>query len=236
MTNEVAKIETMELQRAPITPMDMLQIAVEKGADLDKLEKLMDMQERWEKTEAKKAFVAAMAKFSAECPTIDKTKSAHHNTKYAGLAETLEQIRDLLSRCELSHSWKTGQDASGITVTCCITHAAGHSECTSMTAAPDNTGSKNSIQAIGSTATYLQRYTLFAVLGLASSESDNDGNAAPMDFITDDQAMNLEALAEEVGANKAAFLKYFKVPSFAEIAACRLDQATAALETKRKSK
>lgn len=30
-----------------ITPAHMLQIAVEKGADLDRLQQLMDLQDRW---------------------------------------------------------------------------------------------------------------------------------------------------------------------------------------------
>lgn len=31
-----------------ITPMHMLQVAMEKGADLDRLQQLMGLQERWE--------------------------------------------------------------------------------------------------------------------------------------------------------------------------------------------
>lgn len=47
-----------------------------------------------------------------------------------------------------------------------------------MSAEPDGSGSKNAVQAIGSTNTYLQRYTLFSVLGLASVDMDDDANGA----------------------------------------------------------
>lgn len=35
-------------------------LAMERGADLDKLQQLMELQQRWEASEARKAFVAAL--------------------------------------------------------------------------------------------------------------------------------------------------------------------------------
>jgi hypothetical protein len=52
----------------------------------------------------------------------------------------------------------------------------GHSELTKMTAPSDTSGQKNSIQAIASTITYLQRYTLLAATGLTTKDMpDDDG-------------------------------------------------------------
>jgi hypothetical protein len=233
--NQVTKkedIQSTELTKSsPITPMQMLQTAVDQGADLDKLQKLMDLQERWEASEAKKAYVISMAQFRDKCPNIDKTRAAH-NSKYAGLAETIDQIKNLLSECGLSHSWKTNQENVEITVTCCITHTQGHQESTSLTAPPDGTGSKNTIQAIGSTVTYLQRYTLFSVLGLASKEQDNDGANMAV-YINLDQKEELITLIKETGADVAKFLKYLGVPSVDEIWAKKFAEAKAALEKKR---
>lgn len=175
------------------TPAYMLQLAVEQGADLAKLEKLMDLHERWSATEARKAYVAAVAGFRGECPAIDRAVQGH-NRKYAGLADTLEQIKSLLSKYGLSHTWKTSQESAAITVECCLTHLQGHTECTKLTAAPDTTGNKNSIQAIGSTVSYLQRYTLFAILGLASKEMDDDGNKTADDLIGPVQVKRLEVI------------------------------------------
>ena len=44
-----------------ITPMDMLRIALTQGADIDKLQQLMEFKERWEANEARKEFDNAMA-------------------------------------------------------------------------------------------------------------------------------------------------------------------------------
>lgn len=203
--NDIVKKESTDVA---ITPTQMLAIAVEQGADLDKLEKLMDLQERWEDKQAHKNYIASMSRFRSECPVIERTKSGH-NIKYAGLAESLEQIKDLLAECGLSHSWSTVQDGSVTSVTCTVTHVDGHSESTSLSAAPDTSGSKNAIQAIGSTVSYLQRYTLFAILGIASADADTDGNfETPPDAI--DAIMGATTLDELQTVFKKQWAKYPK--------------------------
>ena len=42
-------------------PMQMLAVAVQQGADIAKLEKLMELQQRREQAQARKAYVAAKA-------------------------------------------------------------------------------------------------------------------------------------------------------------------------------
>ena len=80
-----------------------------------------------------------------------------------------------MSEQGLTASWSTTQEANQVTVTCRITHVLGHYEETSLSSAHDNSGGKNAIQAIGSAITYLQRYTLLALTGLATKDQDNDG-------------------------------------------------------------
>ena len=168
----------------------------------------MDLAERWQDNEAKKAYIEAMNKFRAECPVIERTKKAH-NSNYAGLAETLDEIKDLLSECGLSHTWKTKQEDGMTSVTCCVTHIKGHQECTSLSAPNDTSGSKNAIQAMGSTVSYLQRYTLFSILGIASKEMDNDGGA-PVEYITEEMANLLDSKIEENELDRVKFNSWLK--------------------------
>lgn len=162
-----------------ITPMQMLQIAVERGADMAMLEKLMSLQERWEANEARKAYVAAMSEFKSEPLTLEKNKQvAFDSTKYSHA--TLDQVCDVvgpaLSRHGLSHRWDIEQrEHDVISVSCVITHAMGHSERVTLSAKPDASGKKNAIQAIGSAVSYLSRYTLIAATGLAARDMDDDG-------------------------------------------------------------
>jgi len=230
--------KAQELQQAPssaiaTTPAQLLQIAVDKGADIERLEKLMDLQLRWEASEARKSFVEAMTEFRAECPVITKNRDAH-NSRYATLAHTLSLVQGLLSKYGLSHTWKTEQGESGlIAVTCCVTHRQGHQECTSMSAQADTSGSKNSIQAIGSTVSYLERYTLFAILGLASTDQDDDGAAGDQGAITDEQAANLQALFDEVGGDLPKFLQPYNCDSIETMPAKFFKRAVKRLEDKR---
>jgi hypothetical protein len=183
----------------PVTPNQLLQLAVETKADVAHLEKLMDLQFKWEANQARKVYVKALSNFRADCPIIPRTLKGY-NSNYAGLSETLEHIKGLLSIHGLSHSWRTQQVDQVVSVTCRLTHVEGHYEETSLSAMPDTSGNKNSIQAIGSTVSYLERYTLFALLGLASQDMDDD--AQGMDKPTAQQKM-IENLIIEAWNNYA---------------------------------
>lgn len=164
--------------RLAVTPMDMLQMAVSQGADLDKLEKLMALQERWEANEARKAFNEAMGEFKAESITVNKDSDVSFGTtkySHASLGNICNVIGAALARHGLSYRWNTQQTEGKIKVTCVISHRSGHSESVSLEASADASGGKNNIQAIGSTVSYLERYTLLAATGTATENQDDDG-------------------------------------------------------------
>lgn len=198
---------------AVMTPAHMLAIAVQQGADLDRLQQLMDLQERWEAAQACKAFAAAVAGFKADPPKITKNKHVRFQTT-KGITEydhaTHDEVCDKISRAlaahGLSHRWNVEQVDGRIRVTCYLTHVAGHSESVQMTSAPDDSGGKNGIQAIGSAVTYLQRYTLLAITGMSTGDADDDDDgrataasytapAAPADYET--WKADMTALADE---------------------------------------
>jgi len=166
-----------------VTPMQMLQHAMSQGADLDRLQQLMDLQERWEANQARKAFVAAMAAFKSEPIQILKTKQVNipggAKFAHATLANVCDGVIANLSKHGLSHKWDLEQNEQGlITVTCVITHESGHSEKVRLSAGADDSGKKNSIQQVASTITYLERYTLMAACGLSAKDMDDDGRGA----------------------------------------------------------
>ena len=153
-------------------PAALLQLAIEKGGSIEQLEKLMDLQERWQKQLARKAFFVALAAFQAEVPDLQKTKKGH-NYFYAPLGSITKAIAPTMTAHGLSYRWEISED-KGISVTCIVSHDEGHSEKSSMSGEADKTGSKNDIQARGSAVTYLQRYTLISALGLSTADVDND--------------------------------------------------------------
>lgn len=168
------------------TPAELLRIAVTQNADLAKISQLMDLQERWERGEAKKAYVVAMNAFKANPPQITKNEIAEFVGKNGEIVEweysTLDHIHDAvlseLSRHGISHRWIVEQPKpETVRVTCVLTHKLGHSEQTTLEGPVDHSGSKNAIQAIGSSSKYLERYTLMAATGLADKSPDTDGLA-----------------------------------------------------------
>ena len=156
--------------------------AMDPQFDVAKLQALLAVKKEWEADEARKAFVVALNAFKANPPQIVKDKQVAFDTgkgrtayKHAGLDNASELIGAALAGHGISHRWNVEQDGANIKVTCILTHALGHSEQVSMTAQADTSGSKNSIQAVGSAVSYLQRYTLFAASGIAPKNVDDDG-------------------------------------------------------------
>lgn len=169
-------ITVQRKQTAEINPLSLLQSAIEKGIEPDKLDRLYDLQERYEKSQSQKAFNHAMSEFAKNAPKLVKDKNVSFKQtqyKYVTLASVVNAVQKVMSKLGLSHRWKTTQDNNQITVECIVTHEQGYSESSSFTAPPDISGAKNSIQAIGSTISYGQRYTLLSILGLSAFEDDD---------------------------------------------------------------
>lgn len=219
----------------PVTPMDMLNRAVQSGADIDMIEKLMNLQERWEIGQARKMFDAAVAKAKTEIPVIARNATGHNAKKYADFAAIAGVVDPILGRHGLSYRFRTIQTDKAITVTC-VLFGHGHSEENTLTGPPDNSGNKSAIHSIGSTLTYLQRYSLVQALGLAASNDDDGKLASNGESITLEQVEQLIAIADEVGADKEAFCRYFRVDGFADISTKDFPRAVAALNKKRAAK
>lgn len=163
------------------TPMTLLAAVIEKGGDMETLNKMLDMQERWEKMEARRQYNVAMAKFRAEAIQVIRSRTVEKGplagTKYAVLSDFVNACAQSLADNGLAASWRlTKDDEKWIEVACIIRHSAGHQEETTMGGPPDVGGAKNAIQARASTVSYLEKYTFKMALGLAEQNDDDDGN------------------------------------------------------------
>lgn len=164
------------------SPKELLAIGAERGASVEQMAQLFELQLRWEANEARKAFNAAMGEFKKEPPQINKNKSVKFGTTaydHATLDHVVDMVTPALSKVGIRHRWENAQLESGwVAVTCILSHDQGHSESTTLKAQADTSGSKNGIQAIASTVTYLQRYTLLGATGLAAVGTDDDAQKA----------------------------------------------------------
>ena len=244
VANRVSTMEVDKIKPTVQSPMEIISQAVARGAgekELAIIERMFEFDLKVKAQTAKEAYNEAMAEWKANAPHILKNKEVSYSTskgqtayKHATLGNVADTINSSMSPFGLHASWRTDQPNGKITVTCTVSHKLGHSESTQLTADSDNSGSKNPIQALGSTITYLERYTLLALTGLATHDQDTDGlPPESTEPISDDQFATLNVLIEEVGANKKAFCKYLKVDDLDHLPASKYGFAVKALEKKR---
>lgn len=207
-----------------VHPGQMIQALMAKpDIDTDKLEKMFELQERYEANQAKKAYHNAMSTFGALVPPLTYDSWVNYKTDkgvteygFASLAGTMTKLQEAMNQCELKATWKTESVGEGRTkVTCYMTHSMGHSESTSLDALPDPSGGKNSIQAVKSTVSYLKRITFEALAGLATKADDADdgANSAPAKCISPQQLRSITTKIAKVGAESKKILELFGVES-----------------------
>lgn len=179
--SELARIEPVN--GSDPTPMAMLDRALSSGASPETLEKLMDLQERWQNRAAKAAYDADMAKMQGDLPVIEKTR-AGHGWKYADWGDIKKQINPVLQRYGFAITHRIDARDKDIVVTAICSHRDGHREETSLPLPYDTSGSKNTVQARGSTVQYGIRYTGCAIAGIAISGEDKDGEKTEEEYDT----------------------------------------------------
>lgn len=215
-------------------PARLLEIAVNKGADMATLERLMDLQDRWEAKEAQKAFNAAIAAFAANPPKVTKDKTnLQYDSRYSSLENTVNTVSAALGPHGLSASWEISQ-AGTISVTCVLSHVLGHSKSVTLSGPPDTSGKKNDLQQIKSTLTYLKLATFEAVTGTASEVGsfNDDGNSAcaPVEHITEQQEIKLRELLEAAGKDEDKLVRWLKIDKLSDLPASWYDKTVTKIQ------
>lgn len=157
--------------------------ARDPAVDIDKMERLLEMQERVLARQAREAYAVALAELQPKLPIISERGKILNNTKqvqstYAYWEDVNEAIRPLLAEHGFSLSFRTGRDKADVTVTGVLTHRQGHCEQTTITLPSDGSGNKNAVQAVASSTSYGKRYTAFALLNITTKGEDDDGATA----------------------------------------------------------
>ncbi len=210
--------------------------AMDPAFDVAKLQALLAVKKEWEADEARKAFVVALAKFKEDPPEIVKNIQVDYANKTGGRTKykhaDLHQVSGIIGKAlaavGITHRWNLEPlDGGKIKVTCTLTHILGHSESVALIASPDESGGKNSIQAIGSTTEYLRRYTLLAVSGVAVGAQDDDAQGGEVRQMDDKDKQGLAAQIETAPNAKelealwagiaAACAKSGDVPAYEEL-------------------
>lgn len=219
--------------------------ARDPNIDIAKLERLMDMKRQVESDAARKAFNSAVSAAKGDIPPIFKNRvvdftsqKGRTNYRHEDFAEVARTVDPVLGKYGLSYRFRSTQEGQKLIVTCILSHRDGYMEETSLTASEDHSGNKNPLQAIGSAATYLQRYTLKLALGLSAS-TDDDGRGGPDNederplTVSPEQVEEIRSLIVETATDIPTFLAYMKVKQLEDIKADEFDFVMASFARKK---
>ncbi len=204
--------------------------AMNPSVDIDKMERLLQMQERILDRESKSAFTADFATMQNELPSIAERGKGHGTITYALWEHINDAIKPVLAKHGFALSFKVDDHDKGIEVTAILSHRSGHSESTKKVFPADTSGSKNAIQSHGSSISYGKRYLASALLNLTSHADDDDGAAANRgETITEEQVLQIRDLLAAHDKDEKRFLAHIKLASLADIAANKFQAACAVI-------
>lgn len=158
-------------------------VALDPAVNVEKMEKILNMQERILNKQAELEFNQAMAKAMAEIPSFEKSKKVEkfkggtgNQFTYASFESINKQVKPIIAKYGLFINFLTDfQSDNHVMITAKITHKSGHFQETPMRFPFDPSGSKNQIQATGSAISYGKRYTMNALLNITTHDEDDDG-------------------------------------------------------------
>lgn len=254
--NEIAR-QNVEAFHAPLArePVDIMAViaraASDPATDVSKLERLLGMYERITAQEAKRAYTTALIAMKPKLPVIDrkgrievreKTSSGkrdgdvQQSTPYALWEDIDQAITPILAEHGFALTFRSGVAQDGkITVTGILSHSAGHSEETTMTLPHDSSGSKNAVQAVGSSTKYGMRYTAILLLNIRTKGEDDDGKLGGAEgTISDEQIETIFGLIKRTNADTELFCKFMGVESVPDIRGKDYERAISNLNLKEK--
>lgn len=178
------QIVARESALARLDPQALISKALETGAGIDTMERLVALAKDVREVQAKEAWYEAMAEFQRRCPAIKKTATAKiasrtgagYSYRYAPLDGILSVIQPVMGPLGLSVSWRSRVEPAQVIVSCRISHTLGHHEESGEIAMPivqGDGGGANPAQRVGIAATYAKRYALLGIIGMAPEDDDD---------------------------------------------------------------
>jgi hypothetical protein len=215
---------------------------------VEKLDRVMALYERVKAKDAELQYNAAKGRILKKLADIKivKNRSARYDIdygkpqyrtceafKYAPLEEIDKHVRPLLAEEQMDLSYSDEPREGGqILIRGRLKHLpGGHYEDSFMLAPPDTTGGKSSVQAVGSTNSFLRRYIVCNIFNIVVVGDDDDGYGGTID---EAQTKTILELIEKAKVGPK-FLKYMKAQSVGEAGSLEAAVATIASRDYRKA-
>jgi hypothetical protein len=234
---------------SPSTLLALIErVALDPHADVEKLESVTALYERFKAREAELSFNTAKCRILKKLAglKIVRNRSVQYEIesgkaqrgtaeafKYAPLEEIDRHLRPLLAEegMDLSFSAEPREGGDIIIRGRLKYLPSGHYEDSLMPAPPDTTGGKSNVQAVGSTNSFLRRYIICNMFNIVVVGDDDDGTGGTIDKAQTKTILDLMKKAK-VGPK---FLKYVKAPSVEQAGSLEAAIATIAARDYRKA-
>lgn len=202
-------------QQPDQNPMQLLAGMDLANVDPEKLEKLLEIQSKWEDRQSEKSFNGALASFQADMPQVYKRrKESSGKYTYASYDDIMFIARPILKKNGLAISCSQTETEDKLVIEMTISHKDGHSRKSTYSTPKDGPittkdGRKvtSEAQAQNSTNTYARRMCLCNALDIVVTDEDDNGQAAAQNPISEEQATEIYNLLEPLPPTvKAGFL------------------------------
>lgn len=230
-------------KKPPASLLEVIAQAVcDPRMDIEKMERLFQLQKEIVAEERKVAFDAALSRLQSVLPQIDKHGKGK-NSKFAKLEDIDVIIRPFLAKEGFAFSFDEKQrNEKTVTFVGILSHSEGHRETKQLTVSID-VAAKNSsgnsvrpaIQDDASTVSYARRYLIKMHLNLIEKDEDTDGDAGNKP-ITEEDIRELNTMIQDTGADLKRFLDFMGVSGLAEIRKNEIKKAVNALDEVAKKK
>src|SRR3990167_1729553 len=160
----------------------LLATAIDKGADITTLERLLAMRKDLKAEQSKESFYRAMSAFQADCPVVEKKrkvrgKDGGERYRFANLDDIVSVVSPLLAKHGLSFSIKAEIKENFVIANCIVHHNEGHSEDSSFAIPIEKEAFMGDAQKSGSALTYAKRYAFSNAFGIVTGDEDYDGQS-----------------------------------------------------------
>jgi hypothetical protein len=206
--------------------------AADPSVDVAKMEALLSMHERLGKSRAEVEFKAALSQIQAIAPRVARdgkiiVKGTLRST-YSTFEAIDKELRPLVAEHGFSYRFTTEQlENKSLIITMTVAHRSGHSETAMMPLPADASDYRSAVQNVRSSITFAKRCLVSDFFNIVTVGEDEDGAGG---YISKDQALTIETLIKDKGANPAKVLAFAEADSIGKIPVRKYEQVINALQ------
>lgn len=205
------------------TPAEMIMAGVTANTDLVQLEKLLELQLRWEANEARKIYARSFANAQADIGAVIKTKTnAQTRSKYADLSDVIETAKPVYTKEGFSVIFYEGETVKQehIRVYADVLHFAGHKETYHLDVPMDGKGLQGNanmtkIHGMASSIAYGRRYLMCMIWNIPTA--DSDGNVTNAILLGDKELHQIRDLLIAKDLTEGNLIKYMGVEKLEDV-------------------